>query len=355
MKLKSILVAAALALCAGVGLRSFAASDPMDAVDTVTPGVWCSNFTAAKAYADEKNVPMLIFWANPGCSQCAKLESACKSDDFKAWMTETKMVFVFSYGATTADTKACKEFVKNDSKEFPYIGVYWKANTAGEEVLEKFTGRTGKMMGVSKSLDLDEQLMLATSTILADWEPTGDDPEPEPEPEAIRVGGEFVVPDVEGSRLEAIVGVTQSVEVPLVRTNASCVVTNVLLTTITKTTTRTTTELPMDGGVSGGAQVVNQSTVTVTYTDKEDVIWNVGELNKSVTVDTSEFRKRDDSVSGVVVETTETTIDSLDLTQIIAGLDDAFDVHITTADIEPENFNSTDAMLALVHRLQAEK
>ncbi len=48
-------------------------------------------------------------------------------------------------------------------------------------------------------------------------------------------------------------------------------------------------------------------------------------------------------------------IDSLDLTQIIAGLDDAFDVHITTADIEPENFNSTDAMLALVHRLQAEK
>lgn len=47
-------------------------------------------------------------------------------------------------------------------------------------------------------------------------------------------------------------------------------------------------------------------------------------------------------------------IDSLDLTQIIAGLDDAFGVHITTADIEPENFNSAEAMLALVRRHQAQ-
>lgn len=44
----------------------------------------------------------------------------------------------------------------------------------------------------------------------------------------------------------------------------------------------------------------------------------------------------------------EGLIDSLDLTQIIAGLDEAFGVHITTADIEPENFNSAEAMLALV-------
>lgn len=43
-------------------------------------------------------------------------------------------------------------------------------------------------------------------------------------------------------------------------------------------------------------------------------------------------------------------IDSLDLTQIIAALDDAFDVHIEPGDIEPENFNSAEAMLALVNR-----
>ena len=45
-------------------------------------------------------------------------------------------------------------------------------------------------------------------------------------------------------------------------------------------------------------------------------------------------------------------IDSLDLTQIIAALDEAFDIHIPAGDIEPENFNSAEAMLELVHRYQ---
>ena len=43
-------------------------------------------------------------------------------------------------------------------------------------------------------------------------------------------------------------------------------------------------------------------------------------------------------------------IDSLDMTVIIAAIDEAFDVHITTADIEPEHFNSVDAMLRLIQR-----
>ena len=45
-------------------------------------------------------------------------------------------------------------------------------------------------------------------------------------------------------------------------------------------------------------------------------------------------------------------IDSLDLTRIIAALDEAFDIHIPAGEIEPENFNSADAMLAMVHRYQ---
>lgn len=49
----------------------------------------------------------------------------------------------------------------------------------------------------------------------------------------------------------------------------------------------------------------------------------------------------------------EGVIDSLDLTQIIAALDEAFDIHISSGEIEPENFNSVDAMLALVRRYQA--
>lgn len=49
----------------------------------------------------------------------------------------------------------------------------------------------------------------------------------------------------------------------------------------------------------------------------------------------------------------EGVIDSLDLTQIIAALDEAFDIHIPSGEIEPENFNSVQDMLALVKRCQA--
>ncbi len=45
-------------------------------------------------------------------------------------------------------------------------------------------------------------------------------------------------------------------------------------------------------------------------------------------------------------------IDSLDLTRIIAALDEAFDIHIPAGEIEPENFDNLDAILAMVHRYQ---
>lgn len=45
-------------------------------------------------------------------------------------------------------------------------------------------------------------------------------------------------------------------------------------------------------------------------------------------------------------------IDSLDLTRIIAALDETFDIRIRAGEIEPENFNNVDEMLALVRRYQ---
>ena len=43
-------------------------------------------------------------------------------------------------------------------------------------------------------------------------------------------------------------------------------------------------------------------------------------------------------------------IDSLELTEIISGLNTVFGVRIPARDIEPENFNSVDAILELVDR-----
>ena len=47
-------------------------------------------------------------------------------------------------------------------------------------------------------------------------------------------------------------------------------------------------------------------------------------------------------------------LDSLELTRIIAVMDEAFHVRIAPGDIEPENFNSAQAMLELVRRYQAQ-
>ena len=44
-------------------------------------------------------------------------------------------------------------------------------------------------------------------------------------------------------------------------------------------------------------------------------------------------------------------LDSFDIISIVSDLNDAFDVDITADELEPENFNSLDAIVALVKSL----
>ena len=58
-------------------------------------------------------------------------------------------------------------------------------------------------------------------------------------------------------------------------------------------------------------------------------------------------------------DTCETLIDdgilsSLDIIQLIGALNDEFDISIHATEIIPENFNSVDAMAAMVARLSEE-
>lgn len=47
-------------------------------------------------------------------------------------------------------------------------------------------------------------------------------------------------------------------------------------------------------------------------------------------------------------------LDSLSVISLIAELEDAFDITVPAVDIIPENFNSVQAMYALVERLSEE-
>ena len=42
------------------------------------------------------------------------------------------------------------------------------------------------------------------------------------------------------------------------------------------------------------------------------------------------------------------------MVSLVSEIDDAFDVEISVVDLRPENFNSVEAMMALIERLQEE-
>ena len=47
-------------------------------------------------------------------------------------------------------------------------------------------------------------------------------------------------------------------------------------------------------------------------------------------------------------------LDSFDILQIISALNDAYDISIPAAEIIPANFNSAEALLAMVERISEE-
>lgn len=48
-------------------------------------------------------------------------------------------------------------------------------------------------------------------------------------------------------------------------------------------------------------------------------------------------------------------LDSFDLVSLIGEINDNFDVEVSFDDIEPENFNSVEAMCKLIERLKEEE
>lgn len=45
-------------------------------------------------------------------------------------------------------------------------------------------------------------------------------------------------------------------------------------------------------------------------------------------------------------------LDSFDIVSIISDLNDEYNIHIRITELKPENFNSLDALVALVQKLQ---
>lgn len=73
---------------------------------------------------------------------------------------------------------------------------------------------------------------------------------------------------------------------------------------------------------------------------KEKLIEILLDINSDV-----DYENEDSLIDGEI-------IDSVELMQIIAEMEDNFDISIDMEDIIPENFNSIDSMLMLIEKLQ---
>ncbi|MBQ8617987.1 MAG: acyl carrier protein [Clostridia bacterium] len=62
----------------------------------------------------------------------------------------------------------------------------------------------------------------------------------------------------------------------------------------------------------------------------------------------------DDDVESCTTLIDDGVLSSLDIIQLIGALNDEFDISIPATEIIPQNFNSVDAMVAMVARLADE-
>lgn len=76
---------------------------------------------------------------------------------------------------------------------------------------------------------------------------------------------------------------------------------------------------------------------------KDELMEILGELRPDVEFE-SEVKLIDDGI-----------LDSFDIVSLVGELNDAFDIEINVEHLQPENFNSVNAMLDLVKKLQEEE
>ena len=74
----------------------------------------------------------------------------------------------------------------------------------------------------------------------------------------------------------------------------------------------------------------------------EELLAILEEIRPDVDFETEQFLVKD----GI--------LDSFDIISMVGALNDAYDIEIQPVDLVPDNFNSAEAILALVNRLQDE-
>lgn len=119
---------------------------------SVTPGVWQSNFTKAKNYADSMGLPFIAVWSNGDrCGHCVKFAGVANNSEFKYWMKTSGAVFFFAYYGDSSYKVGSTVFNwcrKNTTTSYPFVRIWWKRKgidiaTTGDTVDGRYSGTTG--------------------------------------------------------------------------------------------------------------------------------------------------------------------------------------------------------------------
>ncbi len=234
------------------------ASYNTDIATAVAQGKWVSNFFKAKTWATANRVPFVAVWSNgDSCGHCVNFEKSVNSADFRNYMKTSGVVFYFTYYGDKGNGTTKKSGSKADNgseggdifhwvrgnkmTSYPFVRVYWPAGKV--DLLS--VGDTLDGNGVSGSKCIK---WLQNTAKLKNFKPTP--------PKPAYTGASFVVGDTETDRLEAEIGKTAKVDVPLARTN----------TVVSTTSTNTVV-------ITGVSPEVRQT-----------ILWESGDAETNVTV-----------------------------------------------------------------------
>lgn len=213
-KTRTFFVALMACVCAlpvfSAGPTATLVANRRKASQSVVPGVWHAGFSKCKAYAEANKVPMIAVWSNgDACGHCYMFEQSVNHKYFKNWMKDSGMVFYFIHSGDGGDgavgSKVFHWCRNNKNTAYPFVRIYWPAGkvdiaTVGDTV----DGSKANEAGAKKAVAYFQSK-------LKKFKPTPATPKYN--------GGDFGVPDAEQGRLEAEIGFTTDVTLPLVRTN----------------------------------------------------------------------------------------------------------------------------------------
>ena len=221
-KVGSILRCVAVGFAMLIGWAAYGgnAGWPIDTTSDVVKGAWMDNFAAATNLAFTTKTPMVLFWANAGCEYCEELENAINSSEFKAWQakhSEYIYNFVFASGGKDLEPNkgsGAKAFAqtaggtKSALTQYPFVCVYWPKRD-GSVLLNRYNGRQGAMNSAAAQAgkSLAGEFAACIESNFASYVPVPD-----------YIGGDLAFTAAYASaRLEAEIGFTEYVDVPLVR------------------------------------------------------------------------------------------------------------------------------------------